>query len=314
MTDRPDISKPRFSFEWLLGGSLSRIGDNIDRFTRRSEKPKSSLATSQLIERLKRLLDAKAREIPGKGKVIPHNISLRMQWDKFSTDDNDTVDRLQQELLTAVVDHINDTHSYTIEPINLKVSTDYFTDGVKFLVGFDKFGEDDGSDALNITLSPEETVGYVAEPDLLKPAKSLSLEACIEPLGRRQTVRIGLPAGGRAIVGRAASNDLSIDDPSVSKYHASISVGPDGQILVADTGSTNGTFVSGQRIAYGQSTFVQRTDIVKFGSVEVKLKIIPSETGEMHSGSDTIIAGIDADEKYGEIDNSLPTGKTGKID
>ena len=308
MPDKTDISKPRFSIEWLLGGSLSRIGDIIDRFTRRSEVPKSSLATSQLIDRLKRLLDAKVKEIPGKGKVIPHNIDLRIQWDKFATDDNDTIERLQQELLTATVDHINDSHFYTLEPINLRVSPDYFTEGVKLLVSFDKFGEAADSNELNITIP----AGHLLPPEEIETAdkaeKRRFVEVWIKP--RSKPVHIEVPADGRITVGRAANNHLTIDDPSMSKYHGSISINSDAQILVADTGSTNGTFINGQRIAYGKGNVIGEGDIVKFGAVEVTLKVLPktSESGleEPHTRGE-IGNNADASDTRGQIsiDNEL---------
>ena len=43
--------------------------------------------------------------------------------------------------------------------------------------------------------------------------------------------------------------------------------------MVADTGSTNGTFISGKRIAYGKAFPVADGDKVKFGTVEVSIDI-----------------------------------------
>ena len=314
MNNKTNNPKPRLSLEWLLGGSLSRIGDIIDSYTRRKEVPRSSLATSQLIERLKRLLDSKVREIPGKGKVVPHNISLRIQWDKFATDENDAIDRLQQELLTATVDHINDSHFYTLQPIDLKVTPDYFTEGVKLLVSFDKFGENPDSDELNITILPGQMPDGPNEYAVPTTKTVPTLLACVDPASRRQTIRIKDLSGGRATVGRDASNHLAIDDPSVSKYHGSISVGPDAQIKVADTGSTNGTFINGQRIAYGEGTLVKETDVVKFGSVEVTFKIEQDETLK-EAVPDPLSLDSDSTEVSAEApENSQQVNKEGKID
>ena len=314
MTDKIDISKSRLSLEWFFGGSLSRIGEIIDRYTRRSEAPRSSLATSQLIERLKRLLDSKAKEFPGKGTIVPHNISLRIQWDKFSTDDNDTTERLERELLAATVDHINDSHYYTLEPINLQVTTDYFTDGVKLIASFEASAEVDDSDGSNITISSGRIHSPVAGSDEQEEPKPLVLEACIEPRGRRQIVRIDLDAENRAIAGRATSSHLSIDHTSVSKYHASISVNSEGQIFVADTGSTNGTFINGDRIAYGQATAVQDTDIVRLGSVEITLKMMPIDSGQEDANSMGGVNGTDGAKVENDIESSEPRKRPEKFD
>src|SRR4051812_25088800 len=48
-----------------------------------------------------------------------------------------------------------------------------------------------------------------------------------------------LPESGSVRVGRSPSNDLRIDDPSVSRFHFALHVGD--QIEVEDLGSANGT-------------------------------------------------------------------------
>jgi pSer/pThr/pTyr-binding forkhead associated (FHA) protein len=46
----------------------------------------------------------------------------------------------------------------------------------------------------------------------------------------------------------------------------------EGTLLVADTGSTNGTYINGRRIAYGEARQVTDGDVVSFGDVEVRFK------------------------------------------
>jgi pSer/pThr/pTyr-binding forkhead associated (FHA) protein len=46
----------------------------------------------------------------------------------------------------------------------------------------------------------------------------------------------------------------------------------EGTILVADTGSTNGTYINGRRIANGESRQVEDGDVIGFGDIEVRLR------------------------------------------
>ncbi len=51
-----------------------------------------------------------------------------------------------------------------------------------------------------------------------------------------------LPPGGRLTIGRAAENDLCIDDPAVSRRHAVLHAGP--PLEIEDLGGANGTHLS----------------------------------------------------------------------
>src|SRR3954465_9730405 len=65
------------------------------------------------------------------------------------------------------------------------------------------------------------------------------------------------PAQGQQIdvgeelqIGRSAGADGRLgDDPEISRQHARLSRNPQGQLVVEDLGSTNGTYVNGQRRA-----------------------------------------------------------------
>ena len=53
---------------------------------------------------------------------------------------------------------------------------------------------------------------------------------------------------GKSVVGRGAEADVVVDDPGVSRKHAEIYYEA-GQVRLVDLGSTNGTFVDGQRVS-----------------------------------------------------------------
>ncbi|MEQ1606698.1 MAG: FHA domain-containing protein [Pyrinomonadaceae bacterium] len=276
MTDKQPVSKNGFSADWLLQGALTKIGDTVDRLTGRRWTPSSSLATSELVERMKKLLDSEAREIPGKGFVVPHNIKLKVQWDKFSTDSDEALLKLQNEFLTAAADHINDKLYYTHVPLCVEVKPDYFTEGVKLFVSFDKFSDEEHEAQMNVTI-PSINLQNAPPAAIEKKAENEVFVARFELNGSRRDRRIEFPTNGRLSVGRTASNGLTIDDPSVSKIHASLVVDSDAVLSVADTGSTNGTFVNVERIPYGKAVRLNAGDKVRFGMVDVVFERIPSE-------------------------------------
>jgi pSer/pThr/pTyr-binding forkhead associated (FHA) protein len=65
-------------------------------------------------------------------------------------------------------------------------------------------------------------------------------------------------------IGRLASNDIVINEPTVSKYHAILRIEQTG-VTLTDLNSTNGTFVNGNRVE--DSIQLNELDIVKLGLV-----------------------------------------------
>lgn len=257
--------------DWLVRGVLTKVGDMFDRLTGRGWKPSSTLATSELIEKLKSLLDSEVREDTPGCKFVPNNIKLKMQWDKFSTDSEDGLKKLEAEMLAAVVDHINDKRYFTHAPLALEIKPDYFTPGVRLLVSFDKLSEEDHEAALNLGV-PGEAASDGNLADELAPisAADRSFIASYSLNGVEKTKRLNFADKKRQSVGRTKENDLVIEDPSISKIHAALTVNGDGRLVAADTGSTNGTFIDNSRIAYGKAVVVAPDGWVMFGTVKVK--------------------------------------------
>jgi len=254
-----------------MRGVLTKLGDTFDRLTGRRWTPSSSLATSELIEKLKKLLDLEVKDLGAKGKFVPHNIKLKMQWDKFSTDSEEAITRLENELKIAAIDHINDHRYHTYAPIKLEITPDYFTEGVKLLVTFDKFDEEKREAAVNVTVPQIKVGDYM--PELLPEVKpETAPEVFIAGFtlnGKPKQVELKFKEKERRSVGRSKENDLSVEDQSVSKMHAALVLNSEKQLMVADTGSTNGTFINDKRIAYGRAFPIAAADRVKFGNIEV---------------------------------------------
>lgn len=288
MPDKQIASKKGFSADWLLRGALARIGDTFDKLTGRRWVPSSSLATSGLIERLKLLIDAEAREVPGKGTVVPHNIRLKMQWDKFSTDADDAITRLETELLTAAADHINDSLYYTYAPLRIEVKRDYFTEGVKLFVGFESFTDDESEAEINVTVPSIRVTEQSEVDDIIPPSTDKTFVARFAILEKAKEKLLVFPSEGRLPVGRSAAGGLGLDDISVSKIHASLAINVDNRLCVADTGSTNGTFINGERIPYGKAVEISEGDIVRFGLVDVEFERVPATADEETGGDEEV--------------------------
>lgn len=291
-TENPTPTKKSFTLDWLVRGTLTKLGTMFDELTGRNWKPSSSLATSEIIERLKVMLDSEAKDSGVKGRFAPHNIKLLMQWDKFSTDAEDAIKKLENELLTAAIDHINDRRYHTYAPLNIEIKTDYFTEGVKLQASFGAFAEDKNRQEaeVNVVVPDLKNVLLVA-PEEIEPEKEI-FTASFTVKNNIRTTKLTFSGNQRLSVGRTKENALWIDDESVSKLHASLVLNSEKQLTLADTGSTNGTFINDERIAYGKAFALDKGDKVKFGTVEVAFEHLSNESEES------------------AVDDDFPTGKS----
>ncbi len=84
-------------------------------------------------------------------------------------------------------------------------------------------------------------------------------------------------------IGRSPSNDVVINDPEISRRHAQI-VQEGSQFTVEDLGSTNGTFVNGQRCA--GATPLQHGDTIELGDT-ISLQFIHEAAVAQMAAEDT---------------------------
>ena len=76
-------------------------------------------------------------------------------------------------------------------------------------------------------------------------------------------------------IGRDASCDLVLHSDKVSSLHAEMTVLNNGDILLEDKNSRNGTFLMNKPIKAGTAVSVRRGDAIRFGDVELMWSQIP---------------------------------------
>ena len=125
------------------------------------------------------------------------------------------------------------------------------------------------------TLNPGQTMDENGATNIfdtpILPPTSDAIEPPPQPMyliilsGGIPGAMIRLAPGGTRI-GRAPDNALQLPEGSVSRYHAHIKVDDDGMVRLTDLGSTNGTYIDGERIAEHTPVVLRDGGRLRFGS------------------------------------------------
>jgi hypothetical protein len=124
----------------------------------------------------------------------------------------------------------------------------------------------------------KDLAGAPQESIILGPAEAEALRARVAPRPASFLVVAGpgrragstLEVSGASVAGRDAGSTIRLDaDDFASSRHAKLEPGPEG-VWVEDLGSTNGTFVNGERIA--ARTLLRTGDTVRIGQTELQLE------------------------------------------
>jgi len=257
--------------ERLMRRVLEGVGDVVDRKLGRTVDPKTGLTTDQLIQRMNRMIDERVRNEKGQGRIAPHHLKLKIEWGTHSETPEEVTRRLETEILTAAIDHINDNRYRTMAPVKIETDVDIFTKGISVDPTFGEFEEELRQKDL------EEKLGKASKDQRKKENEGIAFSARVTlPEGSREIDLSFVPGGRRVNVGRGTDNDLYLNHTSVSKVHAAVRMDNLGTLLVADTGSTNGTHINGVRIPYGEARPIAEGDVVAFGEVEVRFRKLVS--------------------------------------
>ncbi len=120
-----------------------------------------------------------------------------------------------------------------------------------------------GAPQESIVLGAAEAAALRAEHGL-KPARFTVLAG--SGLRTGSTIETTKPI----VLGRDRESDVHLDgDEFASARHARIDPRPDG-VSVSDLGSTNGTFVNGERVT--AERLLERGDVVRVGETELRLQ------------------------------------------
>jgi FHA domain-containing protein len=194
--------------------------------------------------------------------LAPNLIELRYDYETYTRMGAPRRESLQRELGANVYEYIYNRRYATLDDVQVRIAYDAFTRGLEIKTGFGK---------------PRPGVisqNAAAEPATSNRAESVTLDVVLQIEGEARNPRTRVASDAEPIgIGRNSANALVIDDSTVSNFHAALTLLANGNLILADRASSNGTCVNDVALETGGRCIVRNGDRLKFGDVNATLKI-----------------------------------------
>lgn len=238
-------------------GILDNVERGLEKMVRGafSTGSRSQVQPVEIASALRRELDNKSITLAEGRTLAPNVFSARLSESDFALA-QEWGATLAEELCDVVIKHVN-SQGYTLRgPV--KVS---FTRDVELKAGV--FEVDSATEKQAGPRRPNTPDAPTRQPTRLQPVLDLD--------GQRYSLN-----AGSIILGRSSEADILVDDTGVSRKHLEIRT-QGGSIRAVDLGSTNGSFVNGQRV-HGQADLSDGS-IITMGRTRMTFRLIPVPNG-----------------------------------
>jgi hypothetical protein len=227
---------------------------------------KSELQPVEVASAIQREMDDRAAIVAQGRTLVPNDFVVEVAEDDYARLDV-YADSLGIELATLAREYAKEQGYSFVGPVRMRFEgvRDLTTGTFRILSGVIRGTTvEDGEIRRPASDVPQPSGAFLGNPRLLVSGPEAGPDGSTQ-----RTYEISTPL---IILGRGTDCDLRLVDPGVSRHHAEIRV-EDGEVVLVDLGSTNGTFVNGQpvrrvtltdgtKVTLGRTTLIFRRDRV----------------------------------------------------
>jgi hypothetical protein len=262
MTDKNENALDRA--EAVARRILERLGSKLDSRLATSGPPAlGARQISDLTRRVESAIESNLRDAEkGPARLAPNRFRVLLTYEETSNLTAEYMEAVGKELTSTVREFINNRRYETSGPIDVEVARDVFAKAIVVKVEFTADGEGSSKD---VTRGLE---GATRQASSTRVA-TISLE---DAEGR--THRIALGSGQPACIGRAAGNAVRIEDASISRIHCSLATRASGEVVIADLGSANRTYVNETALTPNEARELRQGDVIRLGDVALSVASI----------------------------------------
>ncbi len=245
-------------------GLLDKVERGIEKAVRGvfSTGSRAQVEPVEIASRLRRDVDNKSITIAAGRTLAPNVFDVLLSDDDFQRA-QEWGTPLAEELCDVVINHVR-SQGYTLQgPVRVSFRRDE-----ELRVGnFEITSRTEKSSAPAAPAHPAAHAHVPAAPT----RQPVRLQPVLDIDGQRYS--LNAPS---IVLGRSSEADILIDDTGVSRRHLEIRTGP-GLAQAIDLGSTNGSYVNGQKIV-GSSDLTDGSTIT-MGRSKIIFRLMPAQTG-----------------------------------
>ncbi|WP_309070460.1 DUF3662 and FHA domain-containing protein [Arthrobacter sp.] len=237
-------------------GILDNVERGLEKMVRGafSTGSRSQVQPVEIASALRRELDNKSLTLAQGRTLAPNVFTARLSDPDFALA-QEWGAPLAEELCDVVIKHVNSQH-YTLHgPVRVSFTRDSNLKPGVF--------EIDSATEKQSSQRPAAPNAPRRQPTRYQPVLELD--------GQRYSLH-----AGSILLGRSSEADILIDDTGVSRRHLEIHT-DQGQSRAVDLGSTNGSYVNGQRVQ-GEAELTDGS-VITMGRTRMTFRLVPVQNG-----------------------------------
>ncbi|WP_411374871.1 FhaA domain-containing protein [Arthrobacter sp. MPF02] len=243
-------------------GLLDKVERGIEKAVRGvfSTGSKAQVEPVEIASRLRREVDHKALTVTTGRTLVPNVFDVQLSDDDFRRA-QEWGTPLAEELCDVVINHVR-SQGYTLQGsvrISFRRETELRAGDFEILSSTEKSG--------GAAAAPPARPNVPAAPS----RQPVRLQPVLDIDGQRYS--LNAPS---IVLGRSSEADIHVEDTGVSRRHLEIRTA-DGACSAVDLGSTNGSYVNGQRVS--GSTELTDGSTITMGRTKIIFRLLPATPG-----------------------------------
>jgi FHA domain-containing protein len=241
---------------------LERLGSKVDsKVVAGGQSTLSQREVGEITSRIERVIESSLRnDKDGVKRVAPNRFKVLFTYEETNRLNSQYIEALAKELKGEIFEYITNRRYETRGQVIVETGRDVFAKATVVRAFFE--GEQDTPLASASQTNDSQNAEAASQASR---ARTLALSSSDGKDFRVELKTDGAPA----YVGRTAGNAVRIDDSSISRMHCSITLRSNGDVVIADLGSSNGTYVNDNLLAGKEARALKQGDVIGVGDFKL---------------------------------------------